>query len=812
MVPRRVRLPMPKGKEDADAVVGRIGRPAHAPVQPAQLAAPGTTALLPAVARPLQLRRRPSLPAWAAARWLGAAAGGAADAAGPGSSAAVEGASVGGSASSAAVPQACRLKEAGLLKATAPRAERVVVEALLATHCSCGNILLDDSLFCRMCGAPRLQGRGSFESIEGAEDPARLLLDHPGSALVDAAGPQDRKSTVAAMMLAASAVQTLAGRFFLDLPGFEHLCIDVLDFQLAQSEVADVFGAVDSDGDGYISSRDVLEHCDGGRHRVLLLSMLHVFRMYAFNKNYEIPASYDFTRPTNDPEFNHGSRERCFVGRFRDIRERLDFNYHGGYTKSRQAWQDAVVSSVMLRSEPKAMPWLVYTCGGYGTGKGFCMAWMSEQGLFPLTDVVCVDPDQFKKVMPEWEQYVKRGEEAGSLCHAESAYMEEMVQALAMRNRQNIWIDGSLWNTEWYKGVFLDLKEQYPHYRLALFYIFASEARALARVEARSRSTGRSIPGEKVTTSLAGARSSVMELTPYVDFVARIDNDGETPILRSVEVVDRSGSWESIARRFARQQPTAQDFPRALAPLSLRAMPDEVARAMTFVPGTRQVQLDLARLCREADPRVLCAQVARLLEAHLPGCLELDASAPWPVTADVDMRRMVGVPNRGEADCCFVYQQQSAHEADPLRTRDFIKASSYRAAEGFPALVELLKYGGFLYLDAATGVVLAASCISKRPGSGMLQFGQRQPLPQRPHEELTVKRRWHPVTLGRLRGARQFAWITPWELLAGVQLGGAHGAMAFVLEDGEAWVFPISPFTQEGGTPYRPSRQPRHMA
>lgn len=103
------------------------------------------------------------------------------------------------------------------------------------------------------------------------------------------------------------------------------------------------------------------------------------------------------------------------------------------------------------------MPWLVYTCGGYGTGKGFCMAWMSQHGVFPLTDMVCVDPDQFKQTMPEWKQYLERGMDAGTMCHAESAYMEELVQALAMKNRQNIWIDGSLWNTEWHQGVFMDL-------------------------------------------------------------------------------------------------------------------------------------------------------------------------------------------------------------------------------------------------------------------------------------------------------------------------------------------------------------------
>jgi len=288
----------------------------------------------------------------------------------------------------------------------------------------------------------------------------------------------------------------------------------------------------------------------------------------------------------------------------------------------------------------------------------------------------------------------------------------------------------------------------------------------------------------------------VAELAPFVDFVARIDNDGETPVLRTVEVVDRSGSWESIARRFARPLPRTEDFPQELAPLCLRALPDAVVEAMS-IQAPRRVSLDLSAVSDLADATVLPEEAASYLTMHLPETVELEASDVFTTSGDMDMLRMTNIPLGAKAGCCFVYQRQSGDDGDPLRTRDFIRFSTYNAADGFPAVVELLKYGGFIYLDPDTGVVLAAVCISKRPGTGMLPFGGRDELSDSAKEVLEAAGRWHPVTLGRLQAAQRYAWICPREAICGQKLGGPYGAFAFVLEDGSAWVFQISPVMPE---------------
>lgn len=65
-----------------------------------------------------------------------------------------------------------------------------------------------------------------------------------------------------------------------------------------------------------------------------------------------------------------------------------------------------------------SMPPLFLLSGPMGVGKGHVLSWLSTQGLFPLEFIAHIDPDFFKRVMPEWDTYRSQGEEnAGSLCH-----------------------------------------------------------------------------------------------------------------------------------------------------------------------------------------------------------------------------------------------------------------------------------------------------------------------------------------------------------------------------------------------------------
>ena len=160
------------------------------------------------------------------------------------------------------------------------------------------------------------------------------------------------------------------------------------------------------------------------------------------------------------------------------MREHLDANWHGNYNAARQRWQDAAVHRVVApdddRAGPTKKPWLVYTCGPMGAGKGWVMNWMSTLDILPLRSIVHIDPDRFKQMMPEWAGHVRRdAASAGTRCHKESGLLAELAQELAMRHRLHVWVDGSLRDHGWYERKFDELRAKHPTYKIALFYVRA---------------------------------------------------------------------------------------------------------------------------------------------------------------------------------------------------------------------------------------------------------------------------------------------------------------------------------------------------
>jgi hypothetical protein len=103
---------------------------------------------------------------------------------------------------------------------------------------------------------------------------------------------------------------------------------------------------------------------------------------------------------------------------------------------------------------------------------------------------------------------------------------------------RNVWVDGSLRDGDWFTKVFEKLRKRFPHYRVAIFYVKASEDVAWKRCQARAEKTGRAVPRQLFDDSIYKPDRVLSQLTPKVDFVARINNDGSTPVLEAYEHVD----------------------------------------------------------------------------------------------------------------------------------------------------------------------------------------------------------------------------------------------------------------------------------
>lgn len=184
------------------------------------------------------------------------------------------------------------------------------------------------------------------------------------------------------------------------------------------------------------------------------------------------------------------------------------------------------------------------------TGKGYTLRWMSAHGYFPLEDIVHIDPDHFKKLMPEWQGYLARSQNAGDLTHRESGYLQEIAQEVALGASQNIWVDGSLKDGAWFADVFRDIRRRFPKYKLAIFHVSAPEDAVRERVKKRAAASGRTIPEDLIQASLRSVGDALEQLTPLVDFIAQLSNTRSTPELLSFVKVDSSGDWGVIKKQF----------------------------------------------------------------------------------------------------------------------------------------------------------------------------------------------------------------------------------------------------------------------
>jgi len=567
-----------------------------------------------------------------------------------------------------------------------------------------------------------------------------------------------------------------------------------LGFQdLGRNEIARMYASTPTDGHGKVGLQQFSAAVREGPCALMLRLMVRKLQQ-GFAYGFKTPANYDFTQPTSE---NYKADDREFSAEFAHLRKNVDYAYHNNYTKERQCWQDEVIKSTVVRSSEQPAPWLVFTCGPMGVGKGYCMNWMSKHGFFPLENIVHVDPDAFKMMMPEWPKYVKNnGDEAGTLCHMESSLMMEVAQYAAMDRRQNIWIDGSLRNADFYARVFEDIRVRYPHYRISIMYVFADEAIIRQRIEIRAERTGRNVPESLIQASLGAMDKALNKLTPLCDFVARINNAGEVPVLSAFATIDTSGSWGVLQDRFARKCCDVGDFPQFLAPLPLVRLPEKDIAFFRHDPARDALELQLAS-------RALWELPAEL-RGLLPGSALLK-SRPWldwrkpeqeswtpslalvtspmcQVTFSRHDRKLAGIPEEAES-YFWVF---------PLG-RDRQQGAEMLMGERMDPLVQLLFQGGFCFCSRED-TVMSVHAISSRREDMFLQFDSPQPLSKGTVDKLKRHGRLHPVAAPylRQRGAVKFCWVMPDEIFGKVNVGGRHGAFVYLMEGPSAGLlFPV---------------------
>jgi hypothetical protein len=195
-------------------------------------------------------------------------------------------------------------------------------------------------------------------------------------------------------------------------------------------------------------------------------------------------------------EENNRMDEMLFYGRYSHIRKTLDYSYHCNYTFERQMMQDSIITEMLnaayildedgnIGTVPTE-PFIVFTAGAMGAGKGHTMGVLVEQGRFPLKAFVVVDPDEIRQLLPEYHLYIHANAElAGELTRKEAGFIAEILTLAALQAGKNVLQDGSLRDSDWYKVYFKRLKDEFSDVRQAILHVTAPREAVFQRAAVR---------------------------------------------------------------------------------------------------------------------------------------------------------------------------------------------------------------------------------------------------------------------------------------------------------------------------------------
>jgi len=191
--------------------------------------------------------------------------------------------------------------------------------------------------------------------------------------------------------------------------------------------------------------------------------------------------SFDIQKSTEE---NHMSNNSYFYGPYAHIRKTIDYTYHHNYRRERQLLQDAIISEYLIKASIKdkdgeycttpTEPFVVFTAGAMGAGKGHVINYMDTNGYFPLASFVLVDPDEIRSLFPEYALYKSENPfKAGEMTRKEAGYIVEILTLYAMQAGKNVLVDGSLRDWKWYGEYFHTLKKDYPAVKISILHIHA---------------------------------------------------------------------------------------------------------------------------------------------------------------------------------------------------------------------------------------------------------------------------------------------------------------------------------------------------
>ena len=255
---------------------------------------------------------------------------------------------------------------------------------------------------------------------------------------------------------------------------------------------------------------------------------------------------FDWSKPTNEAYYDPD--EAAFPPAFAQARSLIDYSYHRNPALNRQEFQDTILSRIATTETTKS-PWIVFTAGAMGVGKGYVLSTLNSAGLIPLHKFLKIDPDMLKSELPEQAGYLQADpKSAATKLHRESTQMADVLLEHALLKRTHILVDGSLRNVDWNLQLFDRIRT--ASYKIAILHVTSSRETVHARAEMRAQLTGRTVPRELIDESIEQVPRSVSKLSPKADVVYEIINEEGHPLQlkSSKQGSDSFESWMDFGR------------------------------------------------------------------------------------------------------------------------------------------------------------------------------------------------------------------------------------------------------------------------
>ena len=249
-------------------------------------------------------------------------------------------------------------------------------------------------------------------------------------------------------------------------------------------------------------------------------------------------------------EAYHDPQLRESAPKFALARSRLDYSYHRNPAFTRQELQDAILSRVVSAAaavvpSQQGRPWIVFSAGAMGVGKGYVLSTLYKSGLFPMDCFLKIDPDMLKVELPEMSGYLRVDREsAATKIHRESTQMADVLFEYALLNRTPMLVDGSLRDVDYHRSLFKRIRSDFSEFKIAILHVTANSETIHERAKKRAEQTGRAVPKELLDASIEQVPRSVKLLMPHADIVFEISNDEGSPL----HLVTPGVSWYDFAR------------------------------------------------------------------------------------------------------------------------------------------------------------------------------------------------------------------------------------------------------------------------